>query len=89
LAELELAKISANTLRMKRHKALVDFLVAKREAAGMSQSALAERLKKSQTYVVSLESGRRRVSVVELLKLAEILGFDPAEVISNLKKIAP
>jgi transcriptional regulator with XRE-family HTH domain len=81
---LELAKAIA----LERHKALINFLVAKREAVRMKQSDLAARLGKSQSFVARLESGQRRVTCVELLELAEILGFDPAKVLAILKKIA-
>jgi transcriptional regulator with XRE-family HTH domain len=77
------------TLGSKRHKALIDFLVARRDALGMSQSDLATRLGEYQSFVARLESGQRRVDVVEFLKLSEILGFDPAKVILRLKKVAP
>ncbi|MGD0024123.1 MAG: helix-turn-helix transcriptional regulator [Xanthobacteraceae bacterium] len=76
----------AKTLGSKRHKALIDLLIAKREAAGMTQADLAARLGEYQSFVARLESGQRRVDVVEFLELAETLGFDPAKAISALKK---
>jgi transcriptional regulator with XRE-family HTH domain len=76
----------AKTLGSKRHKALIDLLIAKREAAGMTQADLAARLGEYQSFVARLESGQRRVDVVEFLELAEALGFDPAKAISALKK---
>jgi hypothetical protein len=39
--------------------------------------------------VARLESGQRRIAVVEFMTLAKILRFDPAKVISTLKKTAP
>jgi transcriptional regulator with XRE-family HTH domain len=83
-AGLELAR----TLRSKRYKALIGLLVARREAAGMTQSDLAARLGKSKSFVARLETGRRRITVVEFMTLAKILRFDPYEVISNLEKQA-
>jgi transcriptional regulator with XRE-family HTH domain len=77
------------TLRSKRHRALIDFLVARRDALGMSQAQLAHRLGEYQSFVARLESGQRRVDVVEFLALADILGFDPAKTIATLKKTAP
>ena len=68
----------AKTLGSDRHKALIAFLIAKREAAGMTQSDLAKRLGEYQSFVARLESGQRRVDVVEFIELAEILGFDPS-----------
>jgi len=78
----------AKTLGSKRHKALIDLLIAKREAAGMTQADLAARLGEYQSFVARLESGQRRVDVVEFLELAETLGFDPAKAISALKKMS-
>jgi transcriptional regulator with XRE-family HTH domain len=84
LAELELAK----TLRSKRYKALIGLLVARREAAGVTQADIAARLGKSQSFVARLESGQRRITVVEFMALAKILRFDPYKVISILEKQA-
>jgi transcriptional regulator with XRE-family HTH domain len=85
LAGLELAK----TLRSKRYKALLGLLVAKRKAAGVAQSDLAARLGKSRSFVARLESGQRRITVVEFMTLAKILRFDPYKLISTLEKMAP
>lgn len=67
----------AKTLGTERHKALIALLIEKREAAGLTQIELAKKLGEYQSFVARLESGQRRVDVVEFLQLAEILGFDP------------
>lgn len=54
----------------------------------MTQADLADRLGEYQSFIARLESGQRRVDVVEFIRLAEILGFDPAKAIASLKKIA-
>ena len=84
-ARLELTKAIAS----ERHKALINFLVAKREAIRMKQSDLAARLGKSQSFVARLESGQRRITVVEFMTLAKILRFDPYKIISTLEKLVP
>ena len=53
----------------------------------MTQGDLAARLGEYQSFVARLESGQRRIDVVELIELAEILGFDPVEAIGQLRRI--
>jgi DNA-binding XRE family transcriptional regulator len=73
------------TLGSARHKALIELLIAKREAAGMTQAELAKKLGEYQSFVARLESGQRRVDVVEFLELADILEFDAAKALRSLK----
>ena len=72
------------TLRTERHKALIELLIEKREAAGLTQTELAAKLGEYQSFVARLESGQRRVDVVEFLELAELLNFDPAIAIRQI-----
>lgn len=67
-----------------RHKALIALLIEKREAAGLTQSDLAAKLGEYQSFVARLESGQRRVDVVEFIELAELLGFDASAAIQKL-----
>jgi transcriptional regulator with XRE-family HTH domain len=55
----------------------------------MTQADLAARLGEYQLFVARLESGQRRLDVVEFLEIAEAIGFDPAKSISALKKLPP
>lgn len=72
------------TLGSANHKALVDLIVAKREAVGMTQSQLAEKLGEYQSFVARLESGQRRIDVIEFIEIARVLNFDAAKA---LKKV--
>ena len=74
------------TLRSARHKLLVDFIVSQREAVGLTQTQLAEKLGEYQSFVARLESGQRRIDVVEFLELARMLKFDPIEALRKLYK---
>lgn len=67
---------------------LVQLIVDKRREAGMSQSDLAEALGRYQSVVAAIESGGRRIDVVEFLELAETIGFDPYDVIREVSAIA-
>ena len=69
------------TLGSARHRLLVDFIVSKREAAGLTQTQLAEKLGEYQSFVARLESGQRRIDVIEFMDLASELGFDPVKII--------
>lgn len=67
---------------------LVQLVVDKRREAGMSQSDLAEALGRYQSVVAAIESGGRRVDVVEFLELAEVIGFDPYEILREVAETA-
>ena len=75
------------TLRSPRQRRLAELLVEHRQAAGLSQADLAARLGRYQSVVAAMEGGGRRVDVVELLDLAEALGFDPRAVVDELRAL--
>lgn len=47
-------------------------LRAAREEAGLSQTEVARRLKKTQSWVSKCESGERRVDIIELSRFARL-----------------
>lgn len=73
------------TLGDPRQKALTELIVRAREAAGLTQMDVARRLGQYQSFVARLESGQRRVDVIEFIEISEILGFDPAVAIKDIK----
>lgn len=77
----------SKSLGSARHRALISLLIEQREKAGLTQAALADKLGEYQSFVARLESGQRRVDVVEFLQLAEILGFDPKNALEELGRI--
>lgn len=74
------------SLPSHRHRALCAALVVARKAAGLSQHALAARVKSSQTTIARIEIGERRVDVIEFLDLAHALRIDPHQVLDGLMK---
>ncbi|KUP94078.1 helix-turn-helix domain-containing protein [Tritonibacter horizontis] len=72
----------AKTIRSKGQVALCQALVDARKSAGLGQDDLADRLKCHQSLVARLESGERRIDVVELVVLARAIGFDPFDVLA-------
>ena len=75
-----------DTIRTKRHQQLVEILVTQRKKAGITQVDLADQLGVSQTWIVRLEGGGRRIDVVEFMALAEAIGFSPVKIIRELAK---
>lgn len=53
----------------------------------MSQQELASQIGQYQSFVARLESGQRRIDVVELVELARVLAFDPAQAIRVVAKV--
>lgn len=70
-----------------RHEALRAFLVEKRKAAGLRQVDLAVRLQRNQSYVTDIETGQKRVTVLELVDWASAAGFNPSEALRHLKRL--
>lgn len=75
------------TLGDNRHAAVIAFLVQKRREAGLTQVELAAQMKVYQSFVARMESGQRRVDVVEFIKLGEVLGFDPSAAVRKLMEV--
>ena len=75
------------TLRSARQVRLVKLLIQHRKAVGMSQASLAEKLGRYQSVVAAMESGSRRVDAIELIDIADALGFDVHEMIDDLRSL--
>ena len=77
------------TLWSDAQAALVAALVQARKEAGLSQAALAGKLHCQQSLIARIESGERRIDVVELVILARAIGVDPAGVVHHLIEAVP
>ena len=77
----------SQTLQSPRHEALRALLVEKRKKAGLTQAEVAKRLRRYQSFVATVESGQRRIDVVEFLDFADAIGFDPREAIKCLRAV--
>ena len=72
------------TVTSPLQKKLAAMLAATRRGAGLRQVDLAKKLGVYQSWVTHLESGQRRVDVIELIELAKAIGFDPADFVREL-----
>ena len=52
------------------HKYIVGQLIKARQEIGLKQNDVAKVLKKSQSYVSKIESGQRRIDIVQLKEFA-------------------
>lgn len=62
-------------------------LIAARKKAGITQVDLAAQLGVSQTWIVRMESGGRRIDVVEFMALSKAIGFNPMKAIKTLAQL--
>lgn len=60
------------TIYTDEHKELVKKLVEAREKAGLKQEDVAKSLGKTQSYISKIESGQRRIDLIQLKHLAKI-----------------
>ena len=60
------------TIYTPQHKLLIEKLISAREKAGLRQEDAAKLLHKTQSYMSKLESGQRRIDLVQLQELAKI-----------------
>jgi predicted transcriptional regulator len=61
------------TLRSQDYARLIALLVAERGRIDMSQQALAKKLDVPQSFVAKVETGQRRIDVVEFIAIARAL----------------
>ncbi len=59
-------------------------LAGTRERAGVKQADAAARLGLPPSYLSKIENGTRRLDVVELIRIAEAIGVDPAEIVREV-----
>lgn len=67
------------SIRSRRHDTLAALLREYREAQGLSQVDLAALIDEPQSFVSKIESGTRRLDLVELEKVANALGIRLSE----------
>lgn len=66
----------AKTIHSEGHEALCAELIRIRRTVGLTQSDLAKKLSCHQSMIARIESGQRRIDVVELIVLARALGTE-------------
>lgn len=65
---------------------LLELMVERRNAAGLTQSQVADRLGRPQSFVSKFERGERRLDVIEFLEVCRHLETDPYELLRDLER---
>ena len=73
-------------IRLDQQKKLLVLLRGLRVHAGLTQSELASRLARDQTFVSKYESGERRLDILELREVCQVTGTDFVIFIRKLDK---
>jgi len=79
----------AKTIHSERDRQFRELLKARRKAAGLTQTVVAQRLGKPPSYVAKYEGGDRRLDVLEFMDVAAAIGFDAANFIRALRRKQP
>ena len=74
------------SLQRKEYKVLLRVLYQLRTSSGLRQEDLAIKLDEPQSFVSKIESGERRIDLVELKDICEALGSSLEEFIQEFKK---
>jgi len=61
-----------------------ELLIEYRQRISFTQAQLAQALKRPQSFVSKYESGERRLDIIEFLEIAEVLQFDPCELLKRV-----
>ena len=66
----------SESIYSKDHKYLIQQLKKARREAGLDQNEVAKALNRTQSYISKIESGQRKIDVVQLKKFAKIYKKD-------------
>ena len=70
----------------RKYGRLREVLASARRKQGLTQSSLAQQLKRPQSFVSKFERGERRLDVVEFLEIAHVLGLDAVRLLRDIDR---
>jgi transcriptional regulator with XRE-family HTH domain len=76
------------SLNSPRHELVKAALIEQRRAVGMSQTEVATKLGRPQSYIAKIEGGERRIDFVELIDLAQVIGLDLEALVRRASKVS-
>uniref|UniRef100_A4WQQ2 Putative transcriptional regulator, XRE family n=1 Tax=Cereibacter sphaeroides (strain ATCC 17025 / ATH 2.4.3) TaxID=349102 RepID=A4WQQ2_CERS5 len=77
------------TIHTDGQAALCEAITSTRRSRGMTQAQLAQKLGCQQSLIARIESGQRRIDVLEFIAIFRALGVEPHEALQGIsEKIA-
>lgn len=76
-------KARTTSLHDDAYAVFVQMLIDRRLKSGLSQQAVADALGWNQSIIAKVESVQRRLDVIELIRIAGVVGFDPAKLVRD------
>lgn len=76
----------AKSIHRKEYAALIEAVRDARVAAGLTQAQVSEKLGRSQSFISDVETGKRRVDVMELRDIARLAGLSLGTLIADFEK---
>ncbi|ADE85025.1 helix-turn-helix domain-containing protein [Rhodobacter capsulatus] len=77
------------TIHTEGQRALCEAIAAARREKGLNQADLARELHCQQSLIARIESGERRIDVLEFIKIFRALGVSPAEALRRVGEQIP
>lgn len=80
------SRVGRKSIHSARYDLIVALLREERVAAGLTQTELARRLGRRQTFISKVEQSERRIDLLEWLEWVEGCGGDPAGFVRRLRE---
>ncbi|WP_313413562.1 helix-turn-helix transcriptional regulator [Stenotrophomonas sp.] len=76
----------AKSIHRKEYAALIAAVREARVAAGLTQAQVSAKLGRSQSFMSDVETGKRRLDVVELRDIARLVGVPLASMVAEFER---
>ena len=77
---------TVETLRSPEYARLIELVKDARIRSGLTQKQICDRLGKPKNYLIKVERGERRLDVVELFRLCDVISADPLVLLSSFAR---
>ncbi|HHA2747683.1 TPA: helix-turn-helix domain-containing protein [Stenotrophomonas maltophilia] len=74
------------TIHRKEYSALIEVVRDARLAAGLTQAQVSKKLGRSQSFISDVETGKRRLDIVELRDIAKLSGLSLGALVADFER---